>query len=103
MDIFVKSENNILELIRKQSSLFNLFESVYLFGSAMNPSLIHHDIDILIVYAKYSKEIENALQKVADKLGEASGLPIDLTALSIQEEQDTAFLKKIHPRYLKIK
>lgn len=98
----MKSKNNILELIKEQISLFDPFESAYLFGSAINPNLIHHDIDILIIYIKYSQEIENSLQQVSDKLGETIDFPIDLTALSVQEEQDTAFLEKIQ-YYLKIK
>lgn len=98
----MKSKNNILELIKEQISLFDPFESAYLFGSAINPNLIHHDIDILIIYTKYSQEIENSLQQVSDKLGETMDLPIDLTALSVQEEQDTAFLEKIQS-HLKIK
>lgn len=99
----MKSNDNIIEIIRGHTTLFDPFEFVYLFGSAINPNLIHHDIDLLIIYTKYSQEIENALQKVLNKLREAIDLPIDLTALSIEEEQDTAFLKKIEPNYLKIK
>lgn len=99
----MQSKNKVLELIKEQVSLFDPFESVYLFGSAINPNLIHHDIDILIIYTKYSQEIENSLQNVLSKLGETINVPIDLTALSIQEEQDTAFLEKIEPHYLKIK
>ena len=98
----MKSKNNILELIKEQISLFDPFESAYLFGSAINPNLIHHDIDILIIYTKYTQEIENSLQQLSDKLGETIDFPIDLTALSVQEEQDTAFLEKIQ-YYLKIK
>lgn len=98
----MKSKNNILELLKEQISLFDPFESAYLFGSAINPNLIHHDIDILIIYTKYSQEIENSLQQVSDKLREIIDLPIDLTALSVQEEQDTAFLEKIQS-HLKIK
>lgn len=101
-DISMKSKNNILELIKEQISLFDPFESAYLFGSAINPNLIHHDIDILIIYTKYSQEIEKSLQQVSDKLRETIDFPIDLTALSVQEEQDTAFLEKIQ-YYLKIK
>lgn len=103
MDIFMELKNNVLEIIKEQISLFDPFESVYLFGSAINPNLIYHDIDILIIYTKYSQEIEDSLQKVSDKFGEIIDLPIDLTALSVQEEQDTAFLEKIEPHHLKIK
>ena len=62
MDIFMELKNNVLEIIKEQISLFDPFESVYLFGSAINPNLIYHDIDILIIYTKYSQEIEDSLQ-----------------------------------------
>ena len=39
---------------------------------------------------------------ILDELEKASGLPIDLTVLSV-EEKDTTFLEKIKPYYLKIK
>lgn len=102
-DISMKSKNSILELIEAHIALFESFKHVYLFGSVINPNLIHNDIDILVIYAKYSHEIENSLQMISDELGKVCNLPIDLTALSVEEEQDTAFLKKIGSSYLKIK
>ena len=35
MSVFVKSKNNILEIIKTHEALFGPFERVYLFGSAM--------------------------------------------------------------------
>ncbi|QAT43641.1 hypothetical protein [Aminipila luticellarii] len=69
----------------------------------LHPSIAHNDIDILIIYGKYSDEIENTLQVISDELEKASGLLVDLTALSIEEERDIAFLEKIKPHYIKIK
>ena len=40
---------------------------------------------------------------ILDELEKASGLPVDLTVLSVEEEKDTTFLEKIKPYYLKIK
>lgn len=100
MGVFAKSKNSILEIIKTHETLFGPFERVYLFGSAMRSDCIPHDIDILIIYASYSQEIENASLEVLQK---ETGLPIDLTMLSVEEEKDTEFLKKIAPHYLKIK
>lgn len=103
MSVFVKSKNNILEIIKTHKALFGPFECVYLFGSAMRLGCIPHDIDILIIYASYSQEIENASLEASTVLQKETGLPIDLTMLSVEEEKDTEFLKKIAPHYLKIK
>ena len=101
--ILMKLENNILELIKKHISFFEPFKCVYLFGSATNPDLVHNDIDLLVIYEKYSQEIENALKKISNELQKVTDLPIDLTVLSVEEEKDIAFLEKIAPNYLKIK
>ena len=64
---------------------------------------LHNDIDLLVIYEKYSQEIENALKKISNELQKVTDLPIDLTVLSVEEEKDIAFLEKIAPNYLKIK
>jgi len=69
----------------------------------MRLGCIPHDIDILIIYTSYSQEIENASLEASTVLQKETGLPIDLTMLSVEEEKDTEFLKKIAPHYLKIK
>lgn len=95
--------NNIPELIRMYMPLFVSFKHVYLFGSALSSDIPHNDIDILVIYTEYSSKISNDLKSISDELAKASELPIDLTALSIEEEEDTAFLEKIKPHYLKLK
>lgn len=99
----MRYKNNILELIKEHSALFDSFKHVYLFGSTMYPNIDHNDIDILIIYAKYSDEIEDMVNVISDELEKASGLLVDLTVLSIEEERETAFIKKIEPHYFKIK
>lgn len=103
MSTSTKSNKNIPELIREHITLFDSFEHAYLFGSALDPSIIPNDIDLLVVYTEYSNKISNDLRLISDKLGLASGALIDLTALSVEEEIDTAFLEKIKPHYLKLK
>lgn len=90
----MRSKNSILELLKEHISIFDPFKHVYLFGSVIDPNIAHNDIDILIIYVKYSDEIENTLQVISNELEKASGLPIDLTALSIEEERDIAFFRK---------
>lgn len=103
MNTLTKSNKDIPELIRDHLSLFDSFVHVYLFGSVLEPDITHNDIDILIIYAEYSNKIGNDLRLISSELGRASEMRIDLTALSIEEERDTAFLDKIKPHYLKIK
>ena len=79
------------------------FKHVYLFGSILDEEAQHNDIDILVVYKTYSKEVENAIHSIKNVLERESGIMIDLTALSIEEETETAFLKRIEPRYLQLK
>ena len=83
--------------------LFDSFEHVYLFGSALDSSATLNDIDILAVYTEYSSKIGNDLRLIVDKLGKVCGWPIDLTALSVEEERETSFLERIKPRYLQLK
>jgi len=99
----MNSKNSILQIIKEHIELFDSFQHVYLFGSAIDPNIAHSDIDILIIYAKYSDNIENTLRVIKDELGKVSGLLIDLTALSIQEERSVAFLERIKPNYIIIK
>lgn len=103
MNISTISSNDIIKLIKQHIDLFDSFEHLYLFGSALDSNTIIHDIDLFIIYTEFSSKIDNDLKLIADILEKASGLPIDLTALSIEEEKDVEFLKKITPHYLKLK
>lgn len=103
MNILTRSSNDIPGLVKEHISLFDSFKCVYLFGSSLDPNKIHNDIDILAIYIKYSIKIGYELKKISDELGRASGLYVDLTALSTEEEKDTHFLEKIKPHYLKLK
>ena len=98
----MRSKNSILGIIKEHIALFDPFTYVYLFGSVIEPNIAHNDIDILIIYAKYSDEIGNNLQVILDELEKESGMIIDLTALSIEEERDIAFLERIKHHYIKI-
>ncbi len=103
MNISTISSNDIIKLIKKHIDLFESFEHLYLFGSSLDSNTIFNDIDLLIIYTEYSCKINNDLKLIEDTLEKASGFPIDLTALSIEEEKNVEFLRKIAPRYLKLK
>lgn len=83
--------------------LFDSFDNVYLFGSILITNKTPNDIDILLIYSNYSKKIINDSNLICSTLEDISGLPVDLTILSIEEEKDTKFLKKLNSLYLKLK
>ena len=103
MNTSTKLSRNIPELVRKHIALFDSFDHVYLFGSALNNDIFYNDIDLLIIYAEYSDKINNDLKLISEELEKASGAPIDLTVLSVEEEKETAFLEKINFHCLKLK
>lgn len=95
--------NSISSFIKKHIVLFDSFDNVYLFGSILNKNKIADDIDLLLIYSNYSNRIINDLNQISSILESAYGLPVDLTVMSIEEEKDTGFLKRISPIYLKLK
>lgn len=95
--------NNISNLINKQIKLFDSFNNVYLFGSILNIEKTPNDIDILLIYLEYSNDIINDLNIIYSVFAKLSDLPIDLTVLSVKEEKDTKFLKRLNSKYLKLK
>ena len=103
MNTSIVSNKDIPELIREHMALFDPFEYVYLFGSVLDPSATFNDIDILAIYKEYSSKISDDLRVIVDELEKACGWAVDLTALSIEEEKETAFLERIKHRYLKLK
>lgn len=95
--------NNISNLINQNIELFNSFTNIYLFGSILNIEKIPNDIDILLIYPEYSNIIINDLNIIYSVFVNQSGLPIDLTVLSVEEEKNTKFLKRLNLKYLKLK
>lgn len=99
----MKLNKDILELIKESVSLFNSFEQVYLFGSILKPRVQSNDIDILVIYKEYSKELGNNLRVFSEKIEKAIGMIVDLTALSYEEEKEVAFLERIKTNFLRLK
>ncbi len=105
INILMKLRTNkaIVDIIVKHKAIFKCFDSVYLFGSVLDISRVPNDIDLLLIYSMYSKKVEKELKTISFILEQVCGLPVDLTVLSVREEFDTQFLKKVSFRCLKIK
>lgn len=96
------TSDNICYFIKKYINLFNAFDNVYLFGSILNkkePS----DIDILLIYSAYSSGILTHINTIYTAFESLTELPLDLTVLSVNEEQDTRFLEKLNSKFIKLK
>ena len=93
--------NKFVDLILTHQGIFTIFTKVYLFGSCLN-NKHPNDIDLLLVYDKYSMDVET--QKIAfeSRLYDILKRPIDITILSQQELEQTKFLEKIDHRYIKL-
>mgnify|MGYP004535035659 CR=1 FL=1 len=87
----------------KNYCLFNDFTYVYLFGSALFSKRETNDIDILVIYKKYSKEIRDEVINIENMFYFNFKIPIDITVLSEDEEKQVCFLKRLKSNYLKIK
>lgn len=106
MDILMKScrlNNDIIEQVKKHILPFDSFKQVFLFGLALKPNMINNDIDILIIYAEYSNEFGNDLILFSNELEKESGIFIDITSLSVEEEKEIKFLDRIKHHCLKLK
>lgn len=94
---------DISKHIRQNIYLFSLFENVYLFGSILDDSKFSNDIDLLLIYSSYSNRILDDLKQISSVLETMYRLPVDFTVLSIEEEKDIEFLRRIYPKYIKLK
>lgn len=104
MDILMKSKlNNITKYIEQNISLFKSFNNVYLFGSILDNNVFPNDIDILLIYSEYCSKIEQDSINISSILENKFALPVDMTILSVNEEQETKFLNKLNSFYLKLK
>lgn len=90
------------KIIRENIVLFNSFKNVYLFGSILNINKVPNDIDILLIYEKFSSNFIDEINIIRSTLEKLSGFFIDLTVLSVKEEKEVKFLKRIN-KYIKIK
>lgn len=92
---------DFIEIAKKRLSLLEEIEHAYLFGSVLIESKEPNDIDVLIIYSKYSDTLRRQVQELTKELEANSGLPVDLTVLSGEEEKEVQFLKRIKALQLK--
>lgn len=92
-------KNKVIEYITINLKDFNSFDNVYLFGSVLCEDLCPKDIDLLLVYSKYSNQLLNNIHLIRSNLQNEFNEPIDLTVLSFDELEETDFLKRIKLYY----
>ena len=93
--------NKFVDLVLAHRHIFTIFSKVYLFGSCLKNEY-PNDIDILLIYDKYSRDIENQKMIIEFCLNSILRLPIDMTIMSQQELEQTKFLEKIQSKYIKL-
>lgn len=85
-------------------SIFDSFIEVYIFGSTLNVDKKYpNDIDLLLVYQKYSETIQDEKNMISSFLEKLFKLHIDITILSEKELEETKFLKKLGSLYERLK
>lgn len=98
-----KDKRSYIEAVEKNLPLLEDFEAVYLFGSVLDAGKKPHDIDMLVLYEGSPESKLASMEKAMRGFEEEIDMPIDLTALSVEEEMDVGFLKKLNGRYLQLK
>lgn len=86
---------SIVNIVKEHLFLLKDIEHAYLFGSVLDANKKPNDIDVLIIYTDYTDKTRKQLQEFAKALESDGGLPVDLTVLSIEEEKEVQFLKRI--------
>ena len=92
----LSNKDTIASLCQK-SSLFQLFDHVYVFGSLLRSDAITNDIDLLLVYSSFSAIIIDIMISIKESLEEDFHIPIDLTVLSQAELIETDIMSMIGP------
>lgn len=95
--------NTINKVVEETIAHHNAFERAYLFGSVLRSEITTHDIDILLIYENRSKKLFENIDSISVELENLTGLVVDITALSVDEERSTAFLERIAGRFKRIK
>ena len=94
--------SDVQSFVLSHKLMFRPFKHIYLFGSILKETVTPKDIDLLLIYLKYSSEIADKVKQICANLERQFCMPIDLTTLSAAELVDTDFLNKV-VHYLKVK
>ncbi len=98
-----KNSEVIVCLIQRHINLFELFDSVYLFGSILKGAMEPEDIDLLLVYNEFSDILLRDIDKIRKTFEKLYNITFDLTVLSIKEEKEVNFIDKLCGNYLELK
>lgn len=97
------ASNIVAKFIESHERLFERFINIYIFGSILDKNRISKDVDILLVYEKYSSKIQDDLTVIQTLLEKELGMFVDLTVLSIEEEKEVSFIDRLKDSYQKLK
>lgn len=104
VDISMKlNKTEVINLIKKDKDQFYLFEKVYIFGSILGHDEYSNDIDILLLYSSFSSEIIEGINEIEQYIEQKTFYPVDITALSFEEERDIGFINKLDKKYVCVK
>ncbi len=94
---------DLINLIYEQIDLFASFKKIYLFGSILHSNEDINDIDILLLYEKFSTGILTNINFIEMYIEKKVHYPVDITALSFEEEKEIRFIDKLNKKYICIK
>lgn len=97
------TKDDVIRKVISHIELFESFENLYLFGSILDEVRLPNDIDLLLIYKKFSNEILRKIDEIISFFDFSYGLSFDLTVLSEYEEYETDFIIKLKSNYIKIK
>lgn len=95
--------NEIKAVVENKTDLFMNFEEVYIFGSVVSGKRIPNDIDMLLIYDDYKKDMLNEIEIICLQVEEKINIQVDLTVLSKAEIDETYFLSRLQCKYVRVK
>ncbi len=104
--MYIVLNSNYLYKILKIKNIANsykCFEKAYVFGSILDYRKCPNDIDIVIIYSNYSSELKRNIDNFKKEVRLLMNLPVDVIALSISEENEVNFIKRLKFKYIKLK
>lgn len=96
-------KKDILKVLIEHIDLFESFRNVYIFGSIIKEDKYPNDIDILLIYNQYERQLLFELDRIGTTFDELYGLAFDFTVLSENEEAEMDFISRLKLDYYKVK